>query len=85
MIRFKKQEDGILGSFDKNTAADWDKVKAEIADWLGESRQKLDEYVPPDPVVDDAIDEDGFYENLLDDDGDVAYTGANYDESNTDE
>ena len=75
MIRFKKQEDGILGSFDKNT----------VADWLGESRQKLDEYVPPDPVVDDAIDEDGFYENLLDDDGDVAYTGANYDESNTDE
>ena len=85
MIRFKKQEDGILGSFDKNTAADWDKVKAEIADWLGESRQKLDEYVPPDPVADDAIDEVGFYANLLDDDGDVADTGANYDESDTDE
>ena len=85
MIRFKKQEDGILGSFDKNTAADWDKVKAEIADWLGESRQKLDEYVPPDTVVDDAVDADGFYGSLLDDEGDVANTGANYDESHTDE
>ena len=67
MIRFKKQEDGILGSFDKNTSLDWDTVKAEIAGWLGESRQKLDEYVPPDPVADDAVDEDGFYGNLIDD------------------
>lgn len=56
MIRFVKQEDGLLDEVQRTANLDWDRLKAEIADWLGDSRRKIEEYVPIEPLEDDEQD-----------------------------
>lgn len=53
MIKFVKQEDGLLGAFDRNAKLDWDKLQTEITEMFGETRQTLAKYIPIEPVKDD--------------------------------
>lgn len=57
MIRFEKQEEGLLGAFDRNAKLDWAKLQAEITELFGETRQTLARYIPVEPTDgDDAED-----------------------------
>lgn len=53
MIRFNKQEDGLLGAFEHKAKLDWAKLESDIAEMFDETRRTLDQYVPVEPTEED--------------------------------
>lgn len=64
MIRFVKQEDGLLGTFDRNAKLDWEKLQAEITEMFGETRQTLAKYIPIETTEEDDT-QDNEQDNIL--------------------
>ena len=74
MIKFKKQEPGLLDGIERAGSIDWDGLKLEIAEMLDDSRRKIKEYVPiiteddgddfdqiDKEIVEDNVNDDAWY------------------------
>lgn len=59
MIRFVKQEDGLLSAFEHKAKLDWEKLEAEITELFGETRQTLARYIPIEPTEEDDVEDTG--------------------------
>ena len=46
MIRFNKNEPGLLDGIERAGSIDWEGLRLEIKEMLDDSRRKIDEYVP---------------------------------------
>ena len=46
MIKFKKQEPGLLDGIERAGSIDWEGLRLEIAEMLDDSKRKINEYVP---------------------------------------
>lgn len=51
-----------MANYERNAKADWERLKQDIKDWFGESRQNIGRYIPLEPIdYDDTlpfVDED---------------------------
>ena len=46
MIKFDKNEPGLLDGIERAGSIDWEGLKAEIKEMLDDSKRKINEYVP---------------------------------------